>query len=99
MIERGLAAIRPDITREPIRLVYGDVENIAAVVFNGEIFPLMSVQLSAGQTREASNAVIHMDDKIPNLQVGIQRLRRIRRLSLARPGLRTFPAENFRVSN
>jgi hypothetical protein len=64
IIERRLAAIRADVASEPVRLMDGDVENVAAVIFNGEILPFVAVQLSLDQTREASNAVIDVDNII-----------------------------------
>ena len=72
MIERRLAAIRADVTRESVRLMHGDKERVGVVILNGKILPFVTVQLSLSQTREASDAVIHMHHIIADQQIRIK---------------------------
>jgi hypothetical protein len=50
----------------------GDKERVGVVILNGKILPFVTVQLSLSQTREASDAVIHMHNIIADQQISIQ---------------------------
>ncbi len=83
---------------QPVGLVDGNIELIPLGIADLEIFPLHPVQHQLDQPVIETDAMLHMDDKIPGLDIGKEQLRghpAARGLALA--GRRLVPAKEFGV--
>ena len=98
-VQRRDAAIGTDIARQPISLVHRDVERVAGVVLHRQELALVSFELTLDESREAPDAVIHVDNVVARLEVRVDRLGSLRGGAGAHAGRRSLPAEDLRVGD
>jgi len=62
---------RTDIAAEPVRLVDGYVELVAALVFHQQELAFRSLQCAADEAAESADAIIHVHHPIAGIEIGV----------------------------
>ena len=77
----------------------GDIDLVAVLIFDAQELAFQPFQRALDQTRESPDTIIHMHDPVARMQVRIGGFRGLSTRSWALARLRTFPAEDFGISD